>query len=69
MVRQGIVFMGVDAGWVKAVLGAMLLIAVLVNRYVRTRAMGARADECNRDDQRRRRSLEVAERLEATSAS
>jgi simple sugar transport system permease protein len=42
MVRQGIVFMGIDPGWEQAVLGAMLVIAVLVNRYIRTLAMGAR---------------------------
>jgi simple sugar transport system permease protein len=42
MVRQGIVFMGVDPGWEDAVLGAMLVIAVLVNRYVRQRALGVR---------------------------
>ena len=42
MVRQGIVFMGVDPGWENAVLGAMLVIAVLVNRYIRTQAMGGR---------------------------
>ena len=42
MVRQGIVFMGVDPGWEDAVLGAMLVIAVLVNRYIRAQAMGGR---------------------------
>ena len=42
MVRQGIVFMGVDPGWEDAVLGAMLVVAVLVNRYIRTQAMGGR---------------------------
>jgi simple sugar transport system permease protein len=42
MVRQGVVFAGIDADWVMAVLGAMLLAAVLVNRFVRQRAMGAR---------------------------
>jgi simple sugar transport system permease protein len=42
MVRQGVVFAGIDADWVMAVLGAMLLAAVLVNRYVRQRALGAR---------------------------
>lgn len=41
MVRQGVVFAGIDADWVAAVLGAMLLAAVLVNRFVRERAMGA----------------------------
>jgi simple sugar transport system permease protein len=42
MVRQGVVFAGIDADWVAAVLGAMLLAAVLVNRFVRERALGAR---------------------------
>ena len=42
MVRQGIVFAGVDPGWEDAVLGAMLVIAVMVNRWIRTRAMEAR---------------------------
>ncbi|MFN8590638.1 MAG: ABC transporter permease [Thermomicrobiales bacterium] len=42
MVRQGVVFAGIDADWVQAVLGAMLLAAVLVNRYVRQRALGVR---------------------------
>lgn len=42
MVRQGVVFAGIDADWVAAVLGAMLLAAVLVNRYVRQRALGVR---------------------------
>ena len=42
MVRQGIVFAGIDADWVEAVLGAMLLIAVLFNRFIRNRAMEAR---------------------------
>jgi simple sugar transport system permease protein len=42
MVRQGIVFAGVDADWFQVFLGGMLLAAVLVNRYVRNRAMEAR---------------------------
>jgi len=42
MVRQGIVFVGVDPGWEDAVLGAMLVIAVLVNRAIRGRAMEGR---------------------------
>jgi simple sugar transport system permease protein len=42
MVRQGVVFAGIDADWVAAVLGTMLLAAVLVNRFVRERALGAR---------------------------
>ena len=42
MVRQGIVFAGVDADWFQVFLGGMLLIAVLINRLVRIRAMEAR---------------------------
>jgi simple sugar transport system permease protein len=41
MVRQGIVFAGVDADWYQVFLGVMLLIAVLLNRYVHRRAMEA----------------------------
>jgi simple sugar transport system permease protein len=41
MVRQGIVFARVDADWFQVVLGVMLLIAVLVNRFVRDRALKA----------------------------
>jgi simple sugar transport system permease protein len=41
MVRQGIVFARVDADWFQVVLGMMLLIAVLVNRFVRERALRA----------------------------
>jgi simple sugar transport system permease protein len=42
MVRQGIVFSGVDADWFQVFLGAMLLAAVLVNNWVRRRATLAR---------------------------
>jgi simple sugar transport system permease protein len=42
MVQQGIVYAGVDSDWVQAVLGVMLLIAVLVNRFIRARAMQTR---------------------------
>lgn len=42
MVRQGIVFAGVDADWFQVFLGGMVLIAVLINRYVRARAMEVR---------------------------
>jgi simple sugar transport system permease protein len=42
MVTQGVVFAGVDADWVEAFLGAMLLAAVLVNRYIRVQATEAR---------------------------
>ncbi|HYH12795.1 MAG TPA: ABC transporter permease [Thermomicrobiales bacterium] len=38
MVRQGIVFAGVDADWFQVFLGGMVLVAVLINRYVRARA-------------------------------
>lgn len=39
MVRQGIVFTGVDADWFQVFLGGMLLIAVLVNNWIRQQAM------------------------------
>ncbi len=39
MVRQGIVFAGVDADWFQVFLGVMLLIAVLVNHWVRRKAL------------------------------
>ncbi|MCC6943812.1 MAG: ABC transporter permease [Thermomicrobiales bacterium] len=42
MVQQGIVYAGVDGQWFDFVLGAMLLSAVLVNRFVRMRAVSAR---------------------------
>ncbi|HEV2107432.1 MAG TPA: ABC transporter permease [Thermomicrobiales bacterium] len=42
MVRQGLFFAGVNTDWFQVFLGGMLLIAVLINRYVRTRAMEAR---------------------------
>lgn len=42
MVRQGIVFAGVDADWFQVFMGAMLVIAVLVNNYIRKRAEAAR---------------------------
>ncbi len=35
MVQQGLVFMGVDADWYNAFVGGMLIVAVLVNRYIR----------------------------------
>jgi simple sugar transport system permease protein len=38
MVTQGIVFAGWDPNWFKAFLGAMLLLAVLVNLYVKNYA-------------------------------
>jgi simple sugar transport system permease protein len=42
MVRQGLVYAGVDADWFQVFLGGMLLLAVLINRFVRARAMEAR---------------------------
>ncbi|HEX7736824.1 MAG TPA: hypothetical protein VF458_18405, partial [Ktedonobacteraceae bacterium] len=42
MVEEGIVFAGVDADWYKAVVGVILLLAVLLNSYVRKLAMEAR---------------------------
>jgi simple sugar transport system permease protein len=42
MVRQGIVYAGVDADWFQVFLGGMVLIAVMINQFVRRRAMGIR---------------------------
>jgi simple sugar transport system permease protein len=42
MVKQGLVFAGVDADWFFVFMGAMLVIAVLVNNYIRSRAEAAR---------------------------
>jgi len=38
MVKQGIVFAGVDADWFMVFMGFMLLIAVLINNYIRQKA-------------------------------
>lgn len=42
MVQQGIVFTGVDSDWFQVFMGAMLIIAVLVNNYIRERASEAK---------------------------
>ena len=42
MVQQGIVFTGVDSDWFQVFMGAMLIIAVLVNNFIRIRALGAK---------------------------
>lgn len=42
MVFQGITFAQWDTNWLRTVLGGMLLAAVLLNNFVRTRAGGAR---------------------------
>lgn len=42
MVSQGIFFTGVNTDWFQAFLGAMLLIAVVVNNFIRRRASEAR---------------------------
>lgn len=42
MVQQGIIFWGVDSDWFQVFLGGMLIIAVLVNNYIRKRASEAK---------------------------
>jgi simple sugar transport system permease protein len=42
MVRQGIVITGVNADWFQVFLGAMLIVAVLVNNYIRKKAAEAK---------------------------
>jgi simple sugar transport system permease protein len=42
MVQQGIIFTGVDSDWFQVFLGAMLVIAVLVNNFIRNRAAASK---------------------------
>lgn len=42
MVQQGIIYTGIDSDWFQAFLGGMLIVAVLVNNYIRKRASEAR---------------------------
>lgn len=42
MVEQGIIFAGVDVNWYKVAIGVILLLAVLLNGYVRKLAMKVR---------------------------
>jgi simple sugar transport system permease protein len=42
IVRQGIFFTGADTDWFQVVLGVFLMVAVLVNSWLRTRALRAR---------------------------
>lgn len=42
MVQQGIIFTGVDSDWFQVFLGGMLIVAVLVNNYIRKRAAEAK---------------------------
>ena len=39
-VQMGIFYTGIDTDWFKVFLGAMILIAVLVNNYIRAKALG-----------------------------
>jgi simple sugar transport system permease protein len=42
MVQQGLIFAQVDSDWLLVFLGAMLIVAVLVNNYIRKRASEAK---------------------------
>ena len=42
VVQMGIFYTGIDTDWFKLFMGAMMLIAVLFNSYVRNRAMRSR---------------------------
>lgn len=42
MVQQGIVFTGIDSDWFQVFLGGMLIVAVLINNYIRKRASEAK---------------------------
>ena len=38
IVSQGLIFLGIESDWYQAVLGVLLLLAVLINNYIRARA-------------------------------
>jgi simple sugar transport system permease protein len=42
MVQQGIIYTGIDSDWFLAFLGTMLIVAVLVNNFIRKRASEAK---------------------------
>jgi simple sugar transport system permease protein len=42
LVQMGIFYTGIDTDWFKVFLGGVILLAVLVNNYIRTKALGAR---------------------------
>jgi simple sugar transport system permease protein len=42
VVQMGIFYTGIDTDWFKLFMGAMMVIAVLFNSYVRNRAMRSR---------------------------
>jgi len=42
LVQMGIFYTGVDTDWFKVFLGLVILVAVLVNNYIRAKALGER---------------------------
>jgi simple sugar transport system permease protein len=40
LVQMGIFYTGIDTDWFKVFLGAVILLAVLVNNYIRAKALG-----------------------------
>jgi simple sugar transport system permease protein len=42
MVQQGMIYVGIDSDWFQVFLGSMVLFAVLLNQFVRVRAMKVR---------------------------
>jgi simple sugar transport system permease protein len=43
-VQMGIFYTGIDTDWFKVFLGFMILLAVLINNYIRVKALGRGAD-------------------------
>ena len=43
LVQMGIFYTGIDTDWFKVFLGLVILVAVLVNTYIRAKALGERA--------------------------
>ena len=46
LVQMGIFYTGIDTDWFKVFLGIVILIAVLVNNYIRAKALGERTRRC-----------------------
>jgi simple sugar transport system permease protein len=42
MVQQGIIFAGWDSDWFQVFLGGMVIVAVLINNFIRKRASEAK---------------------------
>ena len=71
LVQMGIFYTGIDTDWFKVFLGAMILIAVLVNNYIRAKALGERTlgDEHGSGDRTPRRLASISARSSRSATS